>query len=118
MAKIAHLYPSDGLGRLPGPKGERYAKLFAHGTLEVEFYAPRGTDPQTPHKRDELYVVQSGQGTFWDGMTRRPFTTGDLLFVAAGVPHRFENFTNDFAAWVVFYGPEGGETEELPGIPD
>ncbi len=118
MAKIAHLYPSDGLGRLPGPSGERYTKLFTHGSMEVEFYAPRGTDPQTPHKRDELYVVAAGQGTFWDGMTRRPFTTGDLLFVAAGVPHRFEEFTDDFAAWVIFYGPEGGETDELPGVPD
>ncbi len=32
-----------------------------------------------------------------------------MLFVAAGAEHRFEDFTQDFAAWVVFYGPEGGE---------
>jgi hypothetical protein len=25
------------------------------------------------------------------------------------VPHRFENFTDDFGTWVIFYGPEGGE---------
>ena len=35
--------------------------------------------------------------------------TGEALFVPAGVEHRFEDFTDDFAAWVVFYGPEGGE---------
>jgi hypothetical protein len=23
--------------------------------------------------------------------------------------HRFENFTDDFSVWVMFYGPEGGE---------
>ena len=34
---------------------------------------------------------------------------GDLLFVAADRPHRFEDFTEDFAVWVMFYGPEGGE---------
>lgn len=34
---------------------------------------------------------------------------GDLLFVPAGVVHRFEEFTDDFATWVMFYGPEGGE---------
>jgi hypothetical protein len=34
---------------------------------------------------------------------------GTLLFVAAGRPHRFEDFTADFATWVLFYGPEGGE---------
>jgi hypothetical protein len=30
-------------------------------------------------------------------------------FVAAGVPHRFESFSDDFATWVVFWGPRGGE---------
>jgi hypothetical protein len=25
------------------------------------------------------------------------------------MPHRFEDFTDDFATWVIFYGPEGGE---------
>ncbi|MEO8164540.1 MAG: cupin domain-containing protein, partial [Betaproteobacteria bacterium] len=33
----------------------------------------------------------------------------DMLFVPAGVPHRFEMFTDDFCVWVMFYGPEGGE---------
>ena len=34
---------------------------------------------------------------------------GEALFVPAGVEHRFEDFTPDFATWVFFYGPEGGE---------
>jgi hypothetical protein len=34
---------------------------------------------------------------------------GELLFVPAGVVHRFEDFSDDFATWVMFYGPEGGE---------
>lgn len=34
---------------------------------------------------------------------------GDFLFVPAGVEHRFEEFTDDLAVWVVFYGPDGGE---------
>ena len=33
-------------------------------------------------------------------------------FVAAGVVHRFEEFTEDFGVWVMFYGPEGGEGRE------
>ena len=105
----AHLRPDAGLERLPGPAGERFVHMFRHGTLLVELYAPRGTDPQTPHTRDELYVVASGSGIFFDGTARRPFAPGDLLFVAAGIPHRFEHFTDDFAVWVMFYGPEGGE---------
>jgi hypothetical protein len=29
--------------------------------------------------------------------------------VPARVAHRFEEFTPDFATWVVFWGPPGGE---------
>ena len=100
---------AQGLARLPGPDGERYVELFKHGTLSVELYAPRGTDPQTPHTRDEVYVVIEGRGTFLNGGERHPFERGDMLFVAAGVEHRFEEFSDDLAVWVFFYGPEGGE---------
>jgi mannose-6-phosphate isomerase-like protein (cupin superfamily) len=96
---------------LPGPGGERFARVFGHGSMEVEIYAPRGTDPQTPHTRDELYVVVEGSGTFLNGPERHPFGPGDVLFVPAGVEHRFEDFTDDLAVWVVFYGPEGGEED-------
>jgi mannose-6-phosphate isomerase-like protein (cupin superfamily) len=100
---------SEGLARLPGPAGERWVELFRHGTLSVELYAPRGRDPQTPHTRDEVYVVVEGSGRFRNGGETHPFGPGDLLFVPAGVEHRFEDFTDDLAVWVVFYGPEGGE---------
>jgi mannose-6-phosphate isomerase-like protein (cupin superfamily) len=86
-----------------------FVTLFTHGTLVVEYYKPDKIDRQQPHDRDEVYVVTSGSGTFvYDG-ERKPFKSGDLLFVPAGVEHRFENFTDDFATWVLFYGPIGGE---------
>ena len=88
---------AEAMGQLPGPGGERFAEVLEHGSMEIEIYAPRGTDPQTPHTRDELYVVISGSGTFINGP------------VPAGAEHRFEDFTDDLAVWVVFYGPEGGE---------
>jgi hypothetical protein len=50
------------LARLPGPAGERFVELFRHGTLSIELYAPRGHDPQTPHSKDEVYVVVHGSG--------------------------------------------------------
>src|SRR5262245_16113762 len=102
---------SQALAKLPGPNGERWAVVFEHGTLEVEIYAPRGSDPQGPHNRDEVYVVVSGSGEFVNGATRERFGPGDLLFVPAGVVHRFEKFSDDLTVWVMFYGPEGGEKE-------
>ena len=95
---------AEGLSRLPTPDGKRFVKLFERGDVEVELYAPRGHDPQTPHARDEIYIVASGHGTFLCGEARTPFAPGDFLFVPAGVEHRFEDFTDDFATWVVFFG--------------
>ncbi|MBA3388684.1 MAG: cupin domain-containing protein [Actinomycetota bacterium] len=99
----------EAMERLPGPGGERFAKVLGHGTMEVEVYAPRGHDPQTPHSRDELYIVADGTGEFVNGPERHFFGPGDVLFVPAGMDHRFEEFTEDFIVWVIFYGPEGGE---------
>jgi len=83
--------------------------LFAHGTMELEWYAPRGQDVQTPHDRDELYFIASGSGRFVRGNVEVRFDTGDAIFVPAGMEHRFVDFTDDFGTWVVFWGPEGGE---------
>jgi mannose-6-phosphate isomerase-like protein (cupin superfamily) len=85
------------------------ALLLQHGSMELRWYAPKGTDPQTPHDRDELYVVITGQGWFVRGEERGAFRPGDALFVAAGQPHRFEDFSPDLALWVILYGPIGGE---------
>ena len=97
------------LRQLPGPAGQRFAVALERGSLSVELYAPRGSDLQQPHTRDEVYVVVSGRGEFVNGPERHAFAPGDLLFVPAGVEHRFEQFTDDLAVWVVFYGPEGGD---------
>ena len=89
-----------------------YGVLLEHGTLELGFYGPDGSDPQQPHTQDEIYIIQSGTGFFVNGDRRLAFEPGEALFVAAGVQHRFEDFSEDFAAWVIFYGPEGGEATD------
>lgn len=86
---------------------ERYGILLRHDTLEIGFYAPEGVDPQTPHDRDEVYVVHSGVGIFVRGDNEQPFGAGDVLFVPAGVEHRFRDFSEDFGTWVVFTGRPG-----------
>ncbi|HEV8523121.1 MAG TPA: cupin domain-containing protein [Terriglobales bacterium] len=100
---------AEALQQLPTPDGKRFAELFRHGSLEVEIFAPRGVDAQKPHTRDEAYIVVSGQGTFFIAGKRERFDAGDFLFAPAGVEHRFEDFSDDFVVWVLFYGPEGGE---------
>jgi mannose-6-phosphate isomerase-like protein (cupin superfamily) len=109
MRSTAHIALAEVVSTVPTPGGKFFVELFQHGSLAVELYAPRGTDRQQPHTRDEVYVVARGRGWFFDGTRRVPVAPGDFLFVAAQIPHRFEEFTDDFAAWVFFYGPEGGE---------
>ncbi|RIV17948.1 GNAT family N-acetyltransferase [Fibrisoma montanum] len=100
--------PEDGMARLQQHAAE-FATVFTHGTLLVEFYKPDKVDKQQPHDRDEVYVVVAGTGTFVCAGETMPFKPGDLLFVPAGTDHRFEQFSDDFATWVLFYGPVGGE---------
>jgi mannose-6-phosphate isomerase-like protein (cupin superfamily) len=104
-----HITTAHFHGRTP-PPGNLAIPALAHGSMIVEYYAPRGTDRQMPHTRDELYIIIAGQGTFKNGDAQHPFTIGDVIFVAAGIEHRFVEFTDDFATWVIFYGPEGGES--------
>jgi len=89
----------------------KFTTLMKHGSMSVEYYAPEKVDLQTPHRQDELYVIASGSGKFVRNGEKISFQQGDVLFVPAGIEHRFEDFTNDFATWVIFYGKEGGEAE-------
>ena len=109
FSPVRQIRLSDAKKAVPTKDGKAFQLLFRHGTLDVEIYAPKGTDPQKPHSRDELYVVASGAGWFVCQGQRIRFAPGDALFAAAGEVHRFEDFSDDFVVWVMFYGPEGGE---------
>jgi mannose-6-phosphate isomerase-like protein (cupin superfamily) len=106
---------SQALKRLPAaptqkyPQGEPFVTMMAGGTMSVEVFSPKGEDLQQPHAQDELYFIHSGKGQIVINGQRFDAAAGDAFFVAAGVAHRFENFSDDFVTWVVFYGKEGGE---------
>ena len=106
-SRVIHL--AEALGRIPGPPGEHFASVIQRGTLRVLLSLPVSPNRQTPHTQDEVYVIVRGGGVLFHGGDRDPFAAGDLLFVSAGTEHWFEDFTEDLAVWVVFYGPNGGE---------
>ena len=99
---------SDAETAIPGPDGARSALVLHRGTLDVRLSVPAPPNTQTPHTQDELYAVIRGRGVLVHGGRRDPFQAGDLLFVAAGVEHHYEDFS-DLALWRMFYGREGGE---------
>jgi mannose-6-phosphate isomerase-like protein (cupin superfamily) len=105
LVRTAQVSLAEALAKGPPPPGNLAVPIFSHGSLEVELYTPGGEDRQQPHDRDEVYLVARGTGWFFDGARRQAVEAGAFIFVAAGQRHRFEDFTADFAVWVLFYGP-------------
>src|SRR4029077_18840997 len=103
-----HHFPLALIKQHPPSPGSLAADVFGHGTLSLEYYAPRDADRQHAPARDEVYVIASGSGWFVNGADRHRFAAGDALFVPAGVEHRFEDFTEGFWGGGVFFCPGGG----------
>ena len=82
-----------------------------HGSMRVLLYRPVDEDTQSPHRRDEIYIIDSGTAEFRREREIVAVSVGDVLFVPAGMDHRFETFSPDFSTWVVFWGPDGGEIQ-------
>ncbi|WP_420426813.1 cupin domain-containing protein [Algiphilus sp.] len=111
MKRATHSTIDEAIDLGPAPSSNLAIPVFCHGTMVAELYTPQGTDPQTPHTRDEIYVVAKGSGQFFDGQETIHIREGSFIFVPAGIGHRFLNFTVGFSVWVIFYGPEGGESK-------
>ena len=103
---------AEAQASIPGPAGERAVLVLQRGTLDVKLSLPVPPNQQTPHAQDEIYVIIRGRGVLVHDGQRDPFESGDLLFVAAGIEHHYENFSEDLALWRVFYGAPGGEVPE------
>lgn len=98
---------------IAGPEGGRSA--LHRGTLDIRLSMPQSPTIQSPHEQDEIYVIVRGRGVFVHDGRRTAFKAGDILFVAAGVAHHYEQFSSDLALWRVFYGARGAEVaSQLP----
>ena len=104
-----HLRVSQALDHLRAATADQSPDLLVLGSLSVRLYAPRIADRQEPHARDEVYVIAGGAATFRCCGREIRVEQGDVLTVPAFQEHRFVDFTADFATWVFFYGPQGGE---------
>jgi len=86
--------------------GERYHEFLSVPDLSGGLYVLEAgaTDPQSPHTEDELYVVMAGRGRIVVGGEDRAVETGTVVFVGAGVPHRFVDITERLVI-IVAFGP-------------
>lgn len=111
MDWTAHV--SVALERLADQDADRAAYLLRRGSMRVGLYAPVGADDQTAHQQDELYIVLQGRAGFRKNGEKICVEPGSVLFVEAGAEHAFFDMEADFATWVVFWGPTGGESTSL-----
>lgn len=86
--------------------GHGYIDFLASDKLSVGLSVwPAGsTDRQRPHAEDEVYYVISGRGLISVAGDDRAVKAGSLVFVAAGVEHRFHDIAEDLRV-LVFWAP-------------
>ena len=93
--------------------GRAYLEFGRSADLSAGLYVlpTGGIDPQQPHSEDEVYVVLAGRATIHVGGVERPVQAGSVVFVAAGVEHRFHSIEEELAVVVVFAPAEGSRAD-------
>ena len=94
--------------------GADFVTLFQQGTLEIEIYRPVGVDRQEPHKKDELYVVIAGSGTFVHGDVARQCGYCEQLPLYQRPAPRWAKTYED-AAYRWLLGTDGAGVD-VPGV--
>ena len=104
------LFPEAGTYRAPsGTELNDYIEHLISDDLSLGTYSipAGGTDDQTPHTEDEIYVVKTGRATLVTDSGTAPVAPGSVIYVPAGETHRFTDVTEDLALIVVFAPPYG-----------
>ena len=76
-------------------------------SLTIAFWPAGGVDDQMPHTEDEVYFIASGRGRLRVGGEDRAVEAGSVVYVAAGVEHRFYAIEEDLKV-LVFWSPPRG----------
>jgi mannose-6-phosphate isomerase-like protein (cupin superfamily) len=90
--------------------GRPYLEFQRSADLSTGIYVlpPGGVDRQVPHTEDEIYYAIAGRARITVGDEEATVEPGDVVFVAAGVPHRFHSIQEEVRLLVVF-GPGEGD---------
>ncbi len=88
--------------------GRPYHEFIRSTSMSVGLYVldAGAIDGQSPHREDEIYVVLAGRSRFTAGDEVRDVQPGDVIYVHAGVPHRFHDIAEQLQLIVVFAPPE------------
>jgi mannose-6-phosphate isomerase-like protein (cupin superfamily) len=90
--------------------GKQYSEFLRVPAMSAGVYVlpAGGVDPQSPHREDEMYYVVRGRARMRAGSEDSAVSEGSIIFVAAGVEHRFYEIAEELMV-LVFFAP--AETE-------
>ncbi|MEA2381845.1 MAG: hypothetical protein QOH72_1816 [Solirubrobacteraceae bacterium] len=74
-------------------------------SLGMAVWPAGGEDTQEPHTEDEVYVVMAGRGAIRVANEDRPVRPGSVVYVGAGVRHRFHSVEEDLHVLVLWAPP-------------
>jgi mannose-6-phosphate isomerase-like protein (cupin superfamily) len=97
----------SGAGEFTAPSaGEQvdWAEQLRVPDLSVGTYSipARGTDEQSPHTEDEVYLVTAGRATLEAAGDRVQVRPGSVIYVPAGEVHHFTDVIENLAVIVLF----------------
>jgi len=86
--------------------GKRYFEFLRVPAMSAGIYTltAEATDPQSPHREDELYYVVRGRARMKAGNEDHAVAAGAVIFIAAGVEHRFYDIEEELSV-LVFFAP-------------
>ncbi len=107
---MTHFFHLDDLNPQRTAKSKLYLEFLRVPAMSAGVYVlPKGgTDPQKPHREDELYYVVRGRAHMQIGKERAEVRAGSVIFVEAEVEHRFYDIEEELEI-LVFFAP--AETE-------
>jgi quercetin dioxygenase-like cupin family protein len=84
--------------------GKLYQEFLRVPALSAGVYvlAAGATDPQKPHKEDELYYVVRGRGRMRVAGEEQVVKAGSIIFVTAEVEHLFFDISEELEVLVLF----------------
>jgi L-amino acid N-acyltransferase YncA/mannose-6-phosphate isomerase-like protein (cupin superfamily) len=94
--------------------GKSYLEFLRAPAMSAGVYTlpAGGSDPQKPHRQEEMYYVVSGRARMRVGSEDRAINQGSVIFVAANVEHRFYDIAEALAA-LVFFAPAESDQETV-----
>jgi mannose-6-phosphate isomerase-like protein (cupin superfamily) len=100
----------DDLSRQRSEQGKLYFEFLRVPAMSAGVYVlPKGgTDPQKPHREDEMYFVVRGRARIKLGTdhaaVHTDVRTGSVIFVEAELEHRFYDIQEELEL-LVFFAP-------------